>query len=71
MSRSRAPRSGIALTVSTQRSRGCSAPAAAPPTAPLPVLAVGASDSTTFTGTYMITQADIDTGSVEDRKSAV
>jgi len=33
---------------------------------PIPTLAVGASDNTTFTGTYVITQADIDNGMVEN-----
>ena len=31
---------------------------------PIPVLPVGASDSTTFMGSYTLTQADIDAGSV-------
>ena len=37
---------------------------------PLASLAVGASDATTFTGTYTLTQADIDAGEVENQATA-
>ena len=37
---------------------------------PLASLVVGASDATTFTGTYTLTQADIDAGEVENQATA-
>ncbi|MDT0557005.1 DUF7507 domain-containing protein, partial [Patiriisocius hiemis] len=37
---------------------------------PLGTLAVGASDATTFTATYTITQADIDAGEFENQATA-
>ncbi len=37
---------------------------------PLASLAVGASDSTTFTATYTITQADVDAGSFKNTATA-
>lgn len=38
---------------------------------PIPSLAPGASDATTFTGTYTVTQADLDAGKVENSATAV
>jgi uncharacterized repeat protein (TIGR01451 family) len=37
---------------------------------PIPSLGVGASDSTTFTGSYVVTQADIDAGSFTNTATA-